>query len=73
MDLIIKNVPDDKDVVTEILTNAETTIKNYHAKLILTIPVEKQLQYEQEIDNFKSVNTSTLEKYKVEEVLETNI
>lgn len=56
MDLVIKNVPEEKAVIQEIISNAETTIRNYHDKLIRTIPVEKELEFEAVMTSFRGAN-----------------
>jgi hypothetical protein len=55
-DLVIKDVPDDKAVITEILANAETTISNYHSKQIRVVAQEKEVEYETAVSAFKTAN-----------------
>jgi hypothetical protein len=56
MDLIIKDVPDDKAVITEILANAETTIKNYHDKQIRIVPEAKEVEFATAVESFRTAN-----------------
>ena len=56
MQLIIENVPEDKAVITEILTNAETTIKNYHDKQIRIVPEAKEVEFATAVESFRTAN-----------------
>jgi hypothetical protein len=56
MQLIIENVPEDKAVITEILTNAETTIKNYHDKQIRIVPEVKEVEFATVVESFRTAN-----------------
>ena len=55
-DLVIKDVPDDKDVVAEILRNAETTVNNYLAKQHLIVAETKKVEYDTAVEAFKTAN-----------------
>ena len=55
-DLVIKDVPDDKVVITEILANAETTIRNYHDKQIRVVAPEKEVEFTATMEVFKVAN-----------------
>jgi hypothetical protein len=55
-DLIIKDVPDDKAVITEILANAETTISNYHSKQIRIVPEAKEVEFATAVESFRTAN-----------------
>ena len=70
MDLIIKDVPDDKAVITEILANAETTIKNYHSKQIRVVAPEKEVEYETAVASFKVANKIGIKEEVKEEPIE---
>ena len=70
MDLIIKNCPDDKLVIEEILANAETTIKNYHDKQIRVVAPEKEVEYETAVASFKVANKIGIKEEVKEEPIE---
>ncbi len=55
-DLVIKDVPDDKDVIAEILANAETTVSNYLAKQHLVVAETKKAEYDTAVESFKTAN-----------------
>ena len=55
-DLVIKDVPDDKAVITEILANAQTTVSNYLAKQHLVVPEIKKAEYDTAVESFKTAN-----------------
>jgi hypothetical protein len=59
MDLTIKNVPEDDIVIAEILSSAESTIRNYHAKIIFKIDDEKQTQFNNVVSEFRAANVRT--------------
>jgi hypothetical protein len=61
-DLVIKDVPDDKVVITEILANAETTIKNYHDKQIRVVAPEKEVEFETAVAAFKLANKQAIKE-----------
>jgi hypothetical protein len=69
-DLVIKGVPDDKAVITEILANAETTIKNYHSKQIRVVAPEKEAEYETAVASFKVANKIGIKEEVKEEPIE---
>ena len=54
--LEIVNVPDVESVITEIKTNAETTIRNYWDKEIRVVSEEKELEYKAKVDTFRRDN-----------------
>ena len=66
-DLVIKDVPDDKAVIEEILANASTTISNYHSKQIRVVAPEKEVEYQTVINSYKLANKQK-EEVKEDEV-----
>jgi hypothetical protein len=62
MILEIKDVPDDKDVVAEILRNAETTIRNYHSSKIRVVAPEKEVEFETAVAAFKLANKQAIKE-----------
>ena len=54
--LEITNVPDVESVITEIKTNAETTIKNFWDKEIRVVSEEKELEFKAKVDTFRMEN-----------------
>ena len=64
MELILKDVPDDKDVIAEILTNAETTVNNYLAKQHLVVAEAKKVEYETAVSAFKLANKQSIKEEK---------
>jgi hypothetical protein len=62
MQLIIENVPEDKACITEILANAETTIKNYHDKQIRVVAPEKEVEFETAVAAFKLANKQAIKE-----------
>jgi hypothetical protein len=70
MDLIIKDVPDDKAVIEEILCNAQTTISNYHSKQIRVVAPEKEAEYETAVASFKVANKIGIKEEVKEEPIE---
>ena len=60
MELVIKDVPDDKAVITEILANAETTIRNFHDKQIRVVSPEKEVEFATAVESFKTANKISL-------------
>ena len=56
IELTISNVPDVESVITEIKTNAETTIRNYWDKEIRVVSEEKELEYKAKVDTFRMEN-----------------
>jgi hypothetical protein len=71
MELIIKDVPDDKAVIEEILTNAETTISNYHARIIKVVEKEKVDLYDSTLLSFRTANK--LRQEPIKEIIEEPI
>ena len=69
-DLIIKDVPDDKAVINEILANAETTNSNYHSKQIRVGAPEKEVEYETAVSAFKTANKIGIKEEAKEEPIE---
>ena len=61
-DLVIKNVPEDKAVITEILTNAQTTVNNYLAKQHLVVAEAKKVEYETAVSAFKLANKQAIKE-----------
>ena len=68
MILEIKDVPDDKAVIEEILTNAQTTISNYHSKQIRVVAPEKEAEYETAVASFKAANKIGIVEVKEEPI-----
>jgi hypothetical protein len=64
MDLTIKNCPDDKLVIEEILANAETTIKNYHDKQIRIVPEAKEVEFATVVESFRTANKIGIKEEK---------
>jgi hypothetical protein len=62
--LEIQSVPDIESVKTEILTNAETTIRNYLEKTLLVIPKEQMDAVEADIVSFRQTNSFKIESVK---------
>jgi hypothetical protein len=61
-DLVIKDVPDDKVVITEILANAQTTVNNYLAKQHLVVAEAKKVEYETAVSAFKLANKQAIKE-----------
>jgi hypothetical protein len=70
-DLIIKDVPEDKTVIEEILANAESTISNYHARNIKIVEKEKVDLYDSTILSFRTANK--LRQEPIKEIIEEPI
>jgi hypothetical protein len=61
-DLVIKDVPDDKAVITEILANAETSIRNFYDKQIRVVAPEKEVEFETAVASFKLANKQAIKE-----------
>ena len=69
MDLIIKDVPDDKAVITEILANAETTIRIYHDRQIRVVAPEKEAEFVNAVSAFRLSNKIGLIKEEADGII----
>ena len=56
MELTIKNVPENDLVITEILANAEATIRNYHQAIIFEVTEAKVSQLNDVVNSFRTAN-----------------
>jgi len=68
IDLVIAGVPDDDAVKIEIMTNAETTIRNYLERTIKVMPKEVEAEYQAKIEEFHTANADLIESLKPVEV-----
>lgn len=70
----INNVPDVESVITEIKTNAETTIRNFWDKEIRVVPEEKELEFKAKVEAFRFENEIDIAKPIIEtEIVEDSI
>lgn len=56
MELTIKNIPDNENVIAEILRNAEATIANYHQAIIFQVTEDKVAQLNNAVQEFRTAN-----------------